>query len=49
MSEKPHELKPGNQAPEFTLSAEDGSDVSLADFRGTRVLLYFFPKALTPG
>jgi peroxiredoxin Q/BCP len=42
-------LKVGDKAPEFTLQADDGSEVSLADFRGKRVVLYFFPKALTPG
>ena len=42
-------LKPGDKAPEFTLKADDGKDVSLTDFRGKRVLLYFYPKANTPG
>jgi thioredoxin-dependent peroxiredoxin len=42
-------LKPGDKAPEFTLKADDGKDVSLSDFRGKRVLLYFYPKANTPG
>ena len=42
-------LKPGDKAPEFTLKADDGRDVSLVDFRGKRVLLYFYPKANTPG
>ena len=42
-------LKPGDKAPEFTLQADDGKDVSLSDFRGKRVLLYFYPKANTPG
>jgi thioredoxin-dependent peroxiredoxin len=42
-------LKPGDKAPEFTLKADDGKDVSLSDFRGKHVLLYFYPKANTPG
>jgi len=42
-------LRPGDKAPEFTLKADDGKDVSLSDFRGKRVLLYFYPKANTPG
>lgn len=36
-------------APDFTLTADDGSRVSLSDFRGQRVILYFYPKADTPG
>jgi peroxiredoxin Q/BCP len=42
-------LKSGDMAPEFTLKADDGDDVSLSSLRGKRVVLYFFPKALTPG
>ncbi len=42
-------IKVGDKAPEFKLQADDGSEVSLADFPGKRVVLYFFPKALTPG
>lgn len=49
MSEKPHEPRIGDKAPDFTLPSDDGSKISLADFRGERVVLYFFPKALTPG
>jgi peroxiredoxin Q/BCP len=49
MSEKPRELQIGDLATEFTLRSDDGGDVSLSDFRGKRVVLYFFPKALTPG
>ena len=36
-------------APDFTLTAHDGSSVTLSDFRGQRVILYFYPKADTPG
>lgn len=42
-------LKPGDRAPEFKAKADDGSDLSLRDFRGKNVILYFFPKAMTPG
>lgn len=39
----------GENAPSFSLTADDGSTVSLAALRGKRAVLYFFPKALTPG
>lgn len=42
-------LKIGQRAPEFKLKADDGSEVELKDFRGQNVILYFFPKAMTPG
>jgi thioredoxin-dependent peroxiredoxin len=42
-------LKVGDKAPDFRLKADDGNEVSLSDFRGKPVLLYFFPKANTPG
>ncbi|HHS97470.1 MAG TPA: thioredoxin-dependent thiol peroxidase [Chloroflexi bacterium] len=42
-------LKPGDPAPDFTLTADDGREVSLSDFRGRKVVLYFYPKANTPG
>jgi peroxiredoxin Q/BCP len=42
-------LQPGDVAPAFSLPADDGKNVSLADYRGENVLLYFFVKALTPG
>lgn len=42
-------LKTGQPAPTFTLTAHDGSQVSLSDFRGKKVVLYFYPKADTPG
>jgi thioredoxin-dependent peroxiredoxin len=44
-----HILKVGDQAPEFHLKTDDGKEVSLNDFRGKRVVLFFFPKANTPG
>lgn len=42
-------LEPGNAAPDFTLDDQDGSPVSLADLRGEKVVLYFYPAAMTPG
>ena|SRR5438309_8541499 len=38
-----------DKAPEFTLPNEDGEKISLADYRGTNVVLFFYPKADTPG
>jgi peroxiredoxin Q/BCP len=42
-------LKVGDKAPEFKVKGDDGNEVSLSDFRGKRVLLFFFPKANTSG
>lgn len=42
-------LSPGDKAPDFTLPADDGSTVSLADLRGSKVVLYVYPAAMTPG
>src|SRR5919198_3976443 len=42
-------MQPNDKAPEFTLQDENGQPVSLSDFRGKNVVLYFFPKADTPG
>ncbi len=42
-------LKPGDEAPSFTLKDQDGKPVSLASLKGKRVVLYFFPKADTSG
>jgi peroxiredoxin Q/BCP len=39
----------GEKAPDFTLPDQDGNDVSLSDFAGQTVVLYFYPKADTPG
>jgi peroxiredoxin Q/BCP len=41
--------QPGQQAPDFTLPSQDGTPVSLKDFRGKWVVLYFYPKDNTPG
>jgi thioredoxin-dependent peroxiredoxin len=42
-------LRPGDKAPEFTLADQSGHEVSLTSFQGRRVLVYFYPKADTPG
>lgn len=42
-------LQPGDAAPDFTLTDADGGEVSLESFRGRRVILYFYPAAMTPG
>jgi peroxiredoxin Q/BCP len=42
-------LAPGDTAPDFTLPDADGKHVSLADLRGRRVVVYFYPAAMTPG
>ena len=44
----PH-LTPGDAAPAFTLPDQDGNPVSLSDFKGRKVLIFFYPKADTPG
>jgi peroxiredoxin Q/BCP len=42
-------LEEGNKAPTFTLPDQDGNKVKLGDFKGQKVILYFFPAASTPG
>ncbi len=42
-------LEPGDEAPDFTLPDADGSLVSLSSLRGQRVIVYFYPAAMTPG
>ncbi|MQA86844.1 MAG: thioredoxin-dependent thiol peroxidase [Streptosporangiales bacterium] len=49
MTEASFRLKPGDVAPDFTLTDADGKPVALSSFRGRRVILYFYPAALTPG
>jgi peroxiredoxin Q/BCP len=43
------DLKVGDLAPDFTLPTDDGSTVALSDYRGKRVVLYFYPKDDTSG
>ncbi len=42
-------LQPGDRAPDFTLPDADGKEVALADLRGRKVIVYFYPAASTPG
>jgi len=42
-------LKAGDPAPQFSLPDQDGEQINLADFQGQKVLVYFYPKAMTPG
>ena len=42
-------LQVGDLAPQFTLLNQDNQPISLSDFKGKKVLVYFYPKALTPG
>jgi peroxiredoxin Q/BCP len=42
-------LQPGDTAPDFTLPDDSGTDVALADLRGRKVIVYFYPAAMTPG
>jgi peroxiredoxin Q/BCP len=43
------QLQPGADAPPFTLLDQRGEPLSLTDFKGRKVLVYFYPKADTPG
>jgi len=45
----PEWIEPGQTAPAFTLSADDGTKIRLADLAGSPVVLYFYPKDDTPG
>ena len=42
-------FEPGDTAPDFTLTDSAGAQVSLSDYRGQRVVVYFYPAAMTPG
>ena len=42
-------LEPGDEAPDFTLTDADGKQVTLSSLRGQRVVVYFYPAAMTPG
>jgi peroxiredoxin Q/BCP len=48
MAETPR-LSPGDTAPDFTLTDDAGSPVTLSDLRGRTVIVYFYPAAMTPG
>jgi len=41
--------EPGQTAPDFTLPDQDGNEVTLSELRGSPVVVYFYPKADTPG
>lgn len=43
------QLKPGAKAPDFTTTDQDGRKVKLSDYRGRKVVLYFYPRDMTPG
>ena len=45
----PANLAPGAKAPTFKLPSDDGGTVSLADFKGKKLVIYFYPRADTPG
>ncbi|OUZ12794.1 thioredoxin-dependent thiol peroxidase [Aeromicrobium sp. PE09-221] len=42
-------LQPGDAAPDFTLPSDTGEEVTLSSLRGRRVIVYFYPAAMTPG
>ncbi len=42
-------LEVGSKAPDFTLQNQNGEKVSLSDYRGKNIILYFYPKDNTPG
>tara|TARA_R110002012_G_scaffold81945_4_gene207533 strand:- start:72694 stop:73146 length:453 start_codon:yes stop_codon:yes gene_type:complete len=42
-------LKPGDKAPNFTAKDQDGNTISLSDYTGKKLVLFFYPKASTPG
>jgi thioredoxin-dependent peroxiredoxin len=43
------QLTPGDKAPAFAVPDQDGHTVRLSDFKGQKLLVYFYPKANTPG
>ncbi|MBN1818353.1 MAG: thioredoxin-dependent thiol peroxidase [Sedimentisphaerales bacterium] len=44
-----NKLKSGDKAPSFALTDQDGEKISFHDYSGQKILLYFYPKAMTPG
>ena len=49
MSDQPARLSAGDTAPDFTLPTDTGDEVSLSSLRGRKVIVYFYPAAMTPG
>ena len=49
MLRRPNMLEVGTEAPDFAVTAHDGSTVRLSDLRGKKVVLWFYPKANTGG
>ena len=49
MADTPTTLKVGQKAPAFSLKNSDGKTVKLSDFKGKKVVLYFYPRDMTPG
>jgi peroxiredoxin Q/BCP len=49
VSDQPARLSPGDTAPDFTLPSDTGENVSLSEFRGRKVIVYFYPNAMTEG
>ena len=47
--DRDHALAPGDKAPAFSLPDADGNTVTLSDYKGRRVIVYFYPAASTPG
>jgi len=42
-------LATGDKAPDFNLPNQDGDDIALDNFKGSKIILWFYPKASTPG
>ncbi|HHG86188.1 MAG TPA: redoxin domain-containing protein, partial [Bacteroidetes bacterium] len=49
MAKRPTPLETGTVAPDFKVKDQDGKELSLADFKGKKVVLFFYPKDNTPG
>ena len=49
MSDSPARLSPGDPAPDFTLPTDTGEEVTLSSLRGRKVIVYFYPAAMTAG
>jgi len=44
-----HTLKEGSKVPNFTVNDQDGNSISLSDYKGKKLVVFFYPKASTPG